>query len=988
MGKYSITLSNVLYFTFIITSLLISPGMCVKREDFKTCSQSGFCTRQRAYANLVDKTSTNSASPYRVIPNTIEFNKNEGYITAKVIKTTSVASPDVPPAGAIFNIKLDLLKSGSVRMNFGEAEDDIKTRFDVAPIVLDNNTPETFKNAKSSENNNENIVSYTFGEKDNETTIVITLNPLKIELLKEGEVVLAFNQNGYFNFEEHRHKDSPQSDNNDENTANENTANKEGNDNPEANAESNTEATQELSEEEKQKQEEIKNLIEDVQKDMWEESFKSNTDSKPYGPESIGFDITFTGFKNVYGIPQHTGPLNLKTTRNNNGNGYSEPYRLYNLDVFEYEIDSPMAIYGAIPFMLGHKRNTSAGVLFVNSSEMWVDVEQDDDSTHTHWMAESGKMDIFFFVGKNPKDVVKKYMNITGKPQLPQYFAIAYHQCRWNYNDEADVLSVDSKFDEYGIPYDVLWLDIEHTDGKRYFTWDYTKFPDPEKLQRKLGSKGRKMVTIVDPHIKVDNDYYVYKEAKDQDFFVHNNNDQPFDGWCWPGSSSWIDYLNPKAFNWYTEQYKFDKYKGSTEFLYTWNDMNEPSVFSGPETTMPKDNLHYGKIEHRDVHNVFGELYHKATFEAHKARNKGDRPFILSRAFFVGSQRYGAIWTGDNDAKWDHLQASLPMLLSIGVSGLPFCGADIGGFFNNPEKELYIRWYQAAAFQPFVRGHSHIETKRREPWLYDDETISLVRSALYERYNLLPYWYTLFKESSINGLPMMRPMFLSFPDDENTYAMEDQYMAGESLLVKPVISQGQKEITVYLPKLSNWYDYMTKKAVQPDNNGNITIPTTLSTIPVFLRGGSIIPQRLRHRRSSTAMRHDPYTLLVALDNKKEAYGELYIDDGKTEDFKRSFYIYRSFKFANNKLTVSKYQSETDVPETEDNSELMLISERIERVIILGLNGNDVSKIILNVGDNVKELEFTVDASNDHTITIKYPAVEIKDLNWFIEVVPK
>jgi len=283
MGKYSITLSNVLYFAFIITSLLISPGMCVKREDFKTCSQSGFCTRQRAYANLVDKTGTNSASPYRVIPNTIEFNKNEGYITAKVIKTTSVVSPEVPPAGALFNIKLNLLKSGSVRMNFEEAEDDIKTRFDVAPIVLDNNTPETFKNAKPSENNNENIVSYTFGEKDNETTLVITLNPLKIELLKEGEVVLTFNQNGYFNFEEHRLKNSPQSDENDENTANENNANKAENDNSEANAESNTEATQELSEEEKQKQEEIKNLIEDIQKDMWEESFKSNTDSKPYG---------------------------------------------------------------------------------------------------------------------------------------------------------------------------------------------------------------------------------------------------------------------------------------------------------------------------------------------------------------------------------------------------------------------------------------------------------------------------------------------------------------------------------------------------------------------------------------------------------------------------------------------------------------------------------------------------------------------------------
>jgi len=275
LGKYSITLSNVIYFAFIITTLLISPSMCVKREDFKTCSQSGFCTRQRAYANLVDKTDAKNASPYAVIPNTIELHKDEGYITAKVLKTTS---NDI-----FFNLKLYLLKNGSVRLNFEEAVDNIKTRFDVAPLVLDNNSPETYKDAKPSDKNNDKVVSYTFGEKDNETTIVLTLNPLKIELVREGEVVLAFNQNGYFNYEEHRQK----SNENDQNTENENAEDEANNENaetsPEANAEANADAAQEVSEEEKQKQEEIKKLTEDVHKDMWEETFKSHTDSKPYG---------------------------------------------------------------------------------------------------------------------------------------------------------------------------------------------------------------------------------------------------------------------------------------------------------------------------------------------------------------------------------------------------------------------------------------------------------------------------------------------------------------------------------------------------------------------------------------------------------------------------------------------------------------------------------------------------------------------------------
>ncbi|ORX49714.1 hypothetical protein BCR36DRAFT_370724 [Piromyces finnis] len=657
--KNKITSSHVIFFAFI-TTLLILPSMCVKKEDFKRCDQSGFCTRQRAYADLVEKTNTKNASPYKIIPDTVELNKKEGYVTANVLKVANNTLSNANPIEVKFNLKLDFLKSGSIRMHFEEAEDNIKTRFDVSPYALENNKPENSK--KIDFKNDKDSITYTFGEGNDLTTVILTYNPFKIELVKDDEVVLAFNQNGYFNFEEHRLKESSEPNEEEQN-----------NETQDANQENeSTETPVELSEEEKQKNEEINNLIKDTQKSMWSESFKSHTDSKPFGPESIGFDVTFTGFKNVYGIPQHTGPLNLRTTKN--GGEYDEPYRLYNLDVFEYILDSPMALYGSIPFMLAHKKNHSAGLLFINASEMWIDIEKDETNTHTHWMAESGKFDVIFFVDRNPKNVIKKYMDITGKPQLPQMFAISYHQCRWNYNDEEDVLTVDSKFDENGIPYDVIWLDIEHTDGKRYFTWDYTKFPDP----------------------------------------------------------------------------------GSTNNLYSWIDMNEPSVFSGPETTMQKDNLHYGKIEHREVHNIYGEIYHKATYEGFLNKNKYDRPFILSRAFFIGSQRYGATWTGDNDARWDYLKTSLSMLLSIGVSGLPFCGADIGGFFNNPEKELYIRWYQAAAFQPFVRGHSHLDSKRREPWLYDDETVELVRDALYLRYSLLPYWYTLFKESSINGLPMMR----------------------------------------------------------------------------------------------------------------------------------------------------------------------------------------------------------------------------------------
>jgi alpha 1,3-glucosidase len=266
------------------------------------------------------------------------------------------------------------------------------------------------------------------------------------------------------------------------------------------------------------------------------------------------------------------------------------------------------------------------------------------------------------------------------------------------------------------------------------------------------------MVTIIDPHIKIDSEYYVYQEAKDLDYYVKNADGKTtFEGHCWPGNSAWLDYLNPATRKYWAALFSFQKYEGSTKNLYTWNDMNEPSVFSGPEITMPKDNIHVGGVEHRDVHNLYGMLQQRATYDGQMLRsNYSDRPFILSRAFFAGTQRYGAIWTGDNTADWDHLASSVPMLLSISMSGVVFCGADVGGFFGNPDAELLVRWYQLGAFQPFFRGHAHIDTKRREPWVFDEPYTSLIRKAIINRYQLLPYIYTLFRIASLKGTPLMR----------------------------------------------------------------------------------------------------------------------------------------------------------------------------------------------------------------------------------------
>lgn len=330
--------------------------------------------------------------------------------------------------------------------------------------------------------------------------------------------------------------------------------------------------------------------------ESWEEKFRTHTDSRPSGPQSISFDVSFYDSSFVYGIPEHATSFALKPTK---GPGVveSEPYRLFNLDVFEYDHESPFGLYGAIPFMVSHgKSGKTSGFFWLNAAEMQIDVlangwdaesgislPSSQSRIDTFWMSEAGIVDTFFFVGPEPKDVVKQYASVTGTSAMPQLFATGYHQCRWNYKDEEDVAQVDSKFDEHDIPYDVLWLDIEHTDGKRYFTWDNVLFPHPEEMQKKLAAKGRQMVTIVDPHIKRDDSYFLHKEATQKGYYVKDSSGKDFDGWCWPGSSSYLDMLSPEIREWWAGQFSYKNYAGSTPSLYIWNDMNEPSVFNGPE---------------------------------------------------------------------------------------------------------------------------------------------------------------------------------------------------------------------------------------------------------------------------------------------------------------------------------------------------------------------------------------------------------------------
>eukprot|EP01060_Flectonema_neradi_P003893 TRINITY_DN12542_c2_g1_i1.p1 TRINITY_DN12542_c2_g1~~TRINITY_DN12542_c2_g1_i1.p1 ORF type:complete len:884 (+),score=136.78 TRINITY_DN12542_c2_g1_i1:126-2777(+) len=615
-------------------------------------------------------------------------------------------------------------------------------------------------------------------------------------------------------------------------------------------------------------------------------------------------------------------------------------YELMNLDANHYRLDSKDALYGIVPIVMSQK----SGFLNLNPSRTTVKVH----GTTTTWDSIQNCRQFVIYPGgdNSQSDVLRQHSFVTGKPFLPPIFSIGYHQCRWNYVDQEDVLTVSNKLAEHKMPCDAIWLDIEHTDRKHYFTWDHHKFSEPVEMQNKLrDSYSRKLVTISDPHISRSPDYFVFKEAQEKNYFVKKANSKTdYDGHCWPGGSSWIDFLNPEARTWYADIFKFDRYKGSTENTYTWIDMNEPSVFSGPRTTMHDEAMHIGGVRHDQVHNIYGHLQSMAAYKGLLERNpeakpgSEKRPFILSRSFFAGTQRYAAIWTGDNQAKWSHMAASVHMVLGMGLGGIPFVGADVGGFFDNPSPKLFARWYQLGCLYPFFRSHSEITTTRREPYLMHTPYEEIIQSSLYRRYSLIPYFYTQFFNASVEGLPIWRPLFLIYEDEDPTRI--DSFMVGDSLLFSPIVQESVETHEVTLPGSLPWYDFETGESFAPAEKHEI--PVTLKTSPLFQASGSIIATKVGVETitSTVPLKKLPYQLKVAVNTESNcARGKLFLDDEETMAYKEGKYNYKMITLENDVLKlVCAHSQETksvfsvippsDVPYTPDTAP-------IESILVFG-----------------------------------------------------
>eukprot|EP00099_Drosophila_melanogaster_P024123 NP_652145.1 glucosidase 2 alpha subunit, isoform B [Drosophila melanogaster] len=897
--------------------------------NFKTCEQSSFCRRSRKIQG--------SGSKYALIPGTL--NTYADSLTADLVNKENHHQ---------FAFKLEALVGSTFRLQIDEKQP-LRPRYRVEHALK--GPTQAGRIRVQRETDGEIVIT---SEKNK---AVIHGDPFRIDFFENDVLVVSVNAKNWLYFEHLRQK------------AQEPTSHP---------AENENQQEQDAAVETPK----AADTIDDP--GAWEENFKSHHDSKPYGPEAVALDFSFPAAKVLFGIPEHADSFILKSTSG------TDPYRLYNLDVFEYVVDSKMALYGSVPVIYGHGAQRTAGVYWQNAAETWVDIQTSETNVVSslvnfvsgsqktpppaaHFMSESGIVDAFIMLGPKPMDTFKQYAALTGTHELPQLFALAYHQSRWNYNDERDVTSVSAKFDEYNIPMDTMWLDIEHTDGKRYFTWDKFKFPHPLAMIKNLTELGRHLVVIVDPHIKRDNNYFFHRDCTDRGYYVKTREGNDYEGWCWPGAASYPDFFNPVVREYYASQYALDKFQTVTADVMLWNDMNEPSVFNGPEITAPKDLIHYGNWEHRDVHNLYGHMHLMGSFAGLQQRDPNQRPFILTRAHFAGSQRYAAIWTGDNFADWSHLQHSVKMCLTEAVAGFSFCGADVGAFFGNPDTELLERWYQTGAFLPFFRAHAHIDTKRREPWLFPERTRQVIQNAVIKRYSYLPLWYTAFYELELTGEPVIRPLLAQYPLDKEAFGVDNQLLVQDRLLVRPVMQQGVSKVDVYFPAIDDkkngdwWYDVDTYQ--RQERSGYVSVPVDDFKIPVWQRGGSIVPKKERQRRASTLMLHDPYTLIICLDRQGKASGSLYLDDEKSYAYRQGQRIHVNYEFAHDQLVNSfvgkpKYKT----------------LAWIERIVIAGLE-KVPSSASITVNGVSQQLEVL---HHDNTVVVRKPGVKM-DVDFAIKL---
>jgi Alpha-glucosidases, family 31 of glycosyl hydrolases len=585
------------------------------------------------------------------------------------------------------------------------------------------------------------------------------------------------------------------------------------------------------------------------------------------------------GDRHFYGFGEKTGPLNKMGWDTIN----------WNTDEPEKHDDTTKSLYVSIPFYVGLNGKRAYGIYFDNTYKTCFNMGK-DNKAYSNFASEGGMLTYYFIYGPQIKDVVEGYTCLTGRMKMPPLWALGYQQCRWSYYPEEKVLEIAQNFRERDIPCDVIYLDIDYMDGFRVFTHDNRRFPDFKGMIQKLHGMGFKVVTIIDPGVKIDKNYDVYREGIEKGYFTKDSSGSPFKGKVWPMDSVFPDFSKREVRDWWGDL-NGRLFKDGVDGI--WNDMNEPSVFDTDSKTVSEDAVHDGDgypMSHKEFHNLYGMMMDEGTYRGFLRNKENTRPFLLTRSGFAGIQRYSAIWTGDNMSLWEHLKLSIPMNCNLGLSGVAFIGNDVGGFNKDTTGELLTRWMEVGAFLPFFRNHSTVMTKNQEPWAFGSEVEDICRKYIKLRYAILPYLYNLFYESYKDGHPIIRPMVYEYQGNEKTHTIDDQFMFGEAFLVAPVMNSGSIEREVYLPH-GRWVDFWKGKSYE--GGCSIRVDAPIDHLPLFVKSGSIIP--MWDSMSHTGEREDVALALNVFGGENAEY-TYYEDDGATLGYEGGIYNLTKFEY--------------------------------------------------------------------------------------------
>ena len=599
-----------------------------------------------------------------------------------------------------------------------------------------------------------------------------------------------------------------------------------------------------------------------------------------------------------YGLGEKGGDLNKKGCYTEN----------FNTDDPETDDDS-ITYYKTIPFYVALKEEATYGIFFDNSFRSYFDMGK-EMGDRIFFGAIGGQIQYYFIPGENIKEVVKNYTALTGRMEMPPLWSLGYQQCRFSYFSQEEVRELVKTFEEKDIPLDVVYLDIDYMDGFRVMTFKTPNFDDAAGLISDLKEKGIRTITIIDPGVKVDEEYDVFKRGKEGNHFTKKLDGEMFIGAVWPGDSAFPDFSNKDCREWWKSELK--KFISEHGMDGIWNDMNEPCVFNNDHKTMLETCLHNsdnGVIEHKEFHNRYGFEMSRCSKEAQEELHPNERGFSMTRATYAGGQRYSSVWTGDNMSLWSQMRMSISMNANLGISGFSFVGNDVSGFGLDSSEELFIRWMEMGPFIPIFRNHSNMYTRRQEPWAFGPRAEKIAKKSIELRYELLPYIYDLYYISHKEGLPIFRPMIMEYEKDMNLLNMREQFMLGENMIVAPVLYEGERSKTVYLPK-GSWFNYFTMEKLQ--GGKWYKLPCELDEILVFVKEGAIIPTYNKKFRN---VKERPNNILLKVFGEN-AKGFHYNDDGHTMEYLEGKYTYMDIKVVDGKEELKLINNGYSIEEIE------------------------------------------------------------------------